>query len=155
MAGELIPRIYSNFRGADFRGEEINLVRSPDCLNVWKDYKETESIRTRPELELCHKTSKKVLGIYFYQDTMFTHEKDENGKYWLTRWDTEGDYERLIELSDKASNGFVYENEFYLMDGQDYIKCDGKQAWSVFSNEEVYIPTTSIARKPGGGGNYL
>ena len=48
---ELIPRIYSNFRGVDFRGEEINLVRSPDSLNVWKDYRETESIRTRPALE--------------------------------------------------------------------------------------------------------
>ena len=45
--GDLISRIYGSFRGADFRGEEINLSRSPDCLNVWKDYKETESIRTR------------------------------------------------------------------------------------------------------------
>ena len=48
----LISRIYSNFRGVDFRGEEINLVRSPDSLNMWKDYKETESIRTRPGKEL-------------------------------------------------------------------------------------------------------
>ena len=47
---ELITRVYSNFRGVDFRGEEINLMRSPDSLNVWKDYKETESIRTRPEM---------------------------------------------------------------------------------------------------------
>ena len=47
----LIPRVYSNFRGVDFRGEEINLLRSPDSLNVWKDYKETESIRTRPALK--------------------------------------------------------------------------------------------------------
>ena len=47
---DLISRVYNNFRGADFRGEEINLRRSPDCLNVWKDYKETESIRSRPGL---------------------------------------------------------------------------------------------------------
>ena len=49
---EVVSRIYSNFRGVDFRGAEVNLVRSPDSLNVWKDYKETESIRTRPEMEL-------------------------------------------------------------------------------------------------------
>ena len=52
MGAELISRIYSNFRGVDFRGDEINLVRSPDALNVYKDYRETESIRTRPDMEL-------------------------------------------------------------------------------------------------------
>ena len=29
---DLVSRIYSNFRGVDFRGEEINLIRSPDSL---------------------------------------------------------------------------------------------------------------------------
>ena len=47
----MVTRAYGGFRGADFRGEEINLVRSPDCLNVYKDYKKTESIRTRPSLK--------------------------------------------------------------------------------------------------------
>ena len=50
--GDLVPRAYTSFRGVDFRGDEINLVRSPDSVNVWKDYKEIESIRTRPEMEL-------------------------------------------------------------------------------------------------------
>ena len=63
----LISRIYSNFRGADFRGEEINLVRSPDCLNVWKDYKETESIRTRPGMELIERFGAPVYGVFFYE----------------------------------------------------------------------------------------
>ena len=38
---DTVDRIYSGFRGCDFRGLEVNLLRSPDCLNVWKDYKET------------------------------------------------------------------------------------------------------------------
>ena len=50
-AGDIVSRIYCNFRGVDFRGEEINLIRSPDSLNMWKDYKETESIRTRPGMK--------------------------------------------------------------------------------------------------------
>ena len=64
---ERVSRIYSNFRGVDFRGEEINLVRSPDSLNVWKDYKETESIRTRPDIEQVEIFDNKVFGIFFYR----------------------------------------------------------------------------------------
>ena len=62
----LVKRIYNNFRGADFRGNEINLVRSPDCLNVWKDYKETESIRTRPDIELIEEFEGTIWGVFFY-----------------------------------------------------------------------------------------
>ena len=72
-AGDLITRIYSGFRGADFRGEEINLVRSPDCLNVWKDYRETESIRTRPGMALKVSFPAAVYGIFFYKDFMIVH----------------------------------------------------------------------------------
>ena len=50
-SGDLITRIYSNFRGVDFRGEDVNILRSPDSLNMWKDYKEVDSIRTRPEFK--------------------------------------------------------------------------------------------------------
>ena len=67
MADNLIPRVYSSFRGVDFRGSEVNLVRSPDSLNVWKDYKETESIRTRPEMELKEAFSTPVWGVFFYK----------------------------------------------------------------------------------------
>ena len=63
----LVQRVYSNFRGVDFRGEEINLKRSPDALNVWKDYKETESIRTRPDVKLLHRFDDTVYGIYFFE----------------------------------------------------------------------------------------
>ena len=44
-----VTRVYGGFRGVDFRGEEVNLSRSPDCLNVWKDYKDVDGIRTRPK----------------------------------------------------------------------------------------------------------
>ena len=68
--GDLIKRIYGGFRGADFRGEEVNLLRSPDCLNVWKDYKETESIRTRPGMELNTEFEDTVYGIFFYKKAL-------------------------------------------------------------------------------------
>ena len=58
-----VSRIYSGFRGVDFRGEETNLNRSPDSLNVWKDYKETDSIRTRPGMELNIEFEDSVYGV--------------------------------------------------------------------------------------------
>ena len=55
-SGALIKRNYSNYRGVDFsnRKDEVNIYRSPDALNVWKNYKSTEgkSIETRPDVEL-------------------------------------------------------------------------------------------------------
>ena len=73
---DIVTRVYNNFRGVDFRGEEINLMRSPDALNVWKDYKETESIRTRPAKEMVDgfKGGRvDVWGIYFYKDERLLH----------------------------------------------------------------------------------
>ena len=142
---EKVPRIYSNFRGVDFRGEEINLVRSPDSLNVWKDYKETESIRTRPGMEPLHAFDESVYGFFFYNDAMLVHCGD---KLWKV---TESGRELLGAqgLNKAPSNGFVYENIFYFMDGKHYLRYDGVNLSEVVG----YIPTTSIGRKPSGGGS--
>lgn len=136
---EIVSRIYSNFRGADFRGEEINLVRSPDCLNVWKDYRHTESIRTRPKLERKESFSAPVYGVFFFNDEMLVHSgtnlyKVKNGTKSVL-------YSGLNQI---PSNGFVYENVWYFKDGKHYLQYDGKTIKDV----EGFVPTTSIARKP-------
>lgn len=143
VIGSLIPRIYSNFRGVDFRGEEINLVRSPDSKNVWKDYKETESIRTRPELELKQGFDDAVHGVFFFGGAMLVHSGTnlysvKNGSKTLL----------FSGLNDAMSDGFVYETTWYFKDGKNYLQYDGKTIKRV----EGYVPTTSIARKPMGGG---
>ena len=71
--GDLITRTYGNFRGVDFRGDEVNIRRSPDALNVWHDYKHTESIRTRPAMKLHTQFDKKIYGIFFYKGMMLVH----------------------------------------------------------------------------------
>ena len=143
--GSKITRVYGNFRGVDFRGEEINLVRSPDSLNVWKDYKETESIRTRPGMELKHSLSGgKVWGIYFFKGDMFVHCGKNIFVYYA-----DGDNECVHEgVNDAPSNGFICEDVFYFMDGANYLLYDG----SGFTDVVGYVPTTSIARKPASGG---
>ena len=137
--GDLITRIYSNFRGVDFRGEEINLVRSPDCLNVWKDYKKTESIRTRPGLELHKAFTDPVYSISFYKGMMLVHSGNKLYK---------GAEVLYSGLNERVSQSFIYEDVWYFKDGKHYLKYDGKEIEEV----EGYIPTTSIARKPAGGG---
>lgn len=140
----VVPRIYAGFRGVDFRGEEINLVRSPDSLNVWKDYRETESIRTRPEIELQVEFPAKVYGIFFYRGTQLVH----SGKNLYTV--TAGGKKTIIfyAMKEAASDGFVFEDIFYIKDGVNYLKYDGTTVSEVVG----YIPTTSIGRSPMGGG---
>lgn len=142
---EMVSRIYSNFRGVDFRGEEINLVRSPDSLNVWKDYKETESIRTRPGMELLRAFTEPVYGIYFYDGRLIVHSGKSlyrrTGEVWSTL---------SSDMDASPSDGFVYENKWYFKDKTHYMVYDGSSFKSV--EEDAFIPTTSIGRKPEGGG---
>lgn len=141
--GERITRIYGNFRGVDFRGEEINLVRSPDSLNVWKDYKETDSIRTRPGMELRTGFSAPVYGVFFYKNMMLVHSGTILYKVTGSTKTT-----LYTGLQETASDSFIYENIWYFKDGKHYLQYDG----STIKEVEGYVPTTSIGRKPSGGG---
>ena len=139
----MVSRIYGGFRGVDFRGEEINLARSPDSLNVWKDYKQTESIRTRPGMELLQAIAGPVYGIWFYKGRMLAHA--DCTLYAIA----DGVAEVICEDVNPAnSNGFIYEDVFYFMDQDRYFQCDGTE----FKEVEGYVPTTSIGRAPEGGG---
>lgn len=142
--GSLIARVYGGFRGVDFRGEEINLVRSPDSLNVWKDYKKTESIRTRPGMELKVSFPDSVYGVFFYKDLTLVH----SGTNLYTV--TSGGKKTIIfnGLNEAVSDSFVYEDIWYFKDGKHYLQYDGTTINAV----EGFVPTTSIARKPAGGG---
>ena len=140
---DIVTRVYNNFRGVDFRGEEINLMRSPDALNVWKDYKETESIRTRPELELYMDFTEPVYGVFFYKDMMLVHGGTKLYKI------VEGEKEKIADnLHEAESSAFIYNDIWYFVDGRNYIQFDGEEVKDVVG----YVPTTTIARKPMGGG---
>lgn len=142
---DTVARIYSNFRGVDFRGNEVSLVRSPDSLNMYKDYKETDSIRTRPGLALFADLPGKVHGIWFFRKAMIAHIDNKIHKIWNNDMKTV-----LYEgVEDEASNAFVYNDLFYFKDSKNYIYYDGEK----FRAVEGYIPTTSIGRRPSGGGS--
>lgn len=141
--GDLISREYGNFRGVDFRGEEISLNRSPDSLNVWKDYTKTDSIRTRPAMALHTAFAEPVYGVFSYNGNLLVHSgtklyKVEAGEKTIL----------FSGLSTSVSDAFVYEGLWYFKDGKYYLQYDGKTIKDVVG----YVPTTSIGRKPAGGG---
>lgn len=144
--GSLVSRIYGSFRGVDFRGDEVKLSRSPDSLNIWKDYKEVDSIRTRPGMELQTTFEDPVYGIFFYNDMQLIHSgsklyKVKNGEKTVL----------FSGLKEAPSDSFVFENVWYFKDGIHYLQFKGGAVEEV----EGYVPTTTIGRKPSGGGSTL
>lgn len=141
----MVSRIYGGFRGVDFRGEEINLARSPDALNVWKDYKETESIRTRPTVKHLTGTDNKVFSISFFRDKMLYHAGTR-----LYCYDRETKTTQVLDdnLLAMPSQTFVYDDVWYFKQLGWFKQYDG----TTYKDVEGYVPTTSIGRRPSGGG---
>lgn len=140
---DMVSRRYYGFRGVDFRGDEINLNRSPDALNVWKDYKEIDSIRTRPGMELKVSFDAPIYGLFFYNGVQLVHSGTKLYKV------VNGNKSVLFSgAKDAVSDSFIFENIWYFKDGKNYLQYDGTTIKDVVG----YVPTTSIARKPSGGG---
>lgn len=148
VSGTLITRNYTDFRGVDFTDREVSLHRSPDSLNLWKDYKNLgKCIETRPDIELVATYDNTIYGLFFYRvgntEMMIVHSGTK-----LYRVEGETKTELFTGMKPAKSNAFVYNQILYIKDGINYLKYDGKTIGQVVG----YIPTTSIARKPAGGG---
>ena len=169
-SGSLIPRVYSGFRGVDFRGEEINLIRSPDALNMWKDYTKTDSISTRPKLHVpIYKgySLGTIYGIYQYKRRLIAHIDD------CLKDIANGDV-IYKGVSERKSSAFIFDGIWYFKDGVNYLRYTGdylrKVNGGIYYDEnghplydikevEGYVPTTLIERRistkkePGIGGS--
>lgn len=149
VSGNLITRDYKNFRGVDFSNKEVSLNRSPDALNVWKDYKNDlgKMIETRPSTELLETFSEPVYGFFFYKVNTQEHLVVHSG---TKLYDIVGEQRSEIYsgLAPVRSTFFVYNNILYIKDNTKYVEFNGTTA----SNVVGYVPTTSISRTPAGGG---
>ncbi len=148
VSGNLITRNYSNFKGVDFTDNEVSVTRSPDSLNMWKNYSKLgKCIETRPDIELVATYDNTIFGLFFY--------KVGNTEMKLVHCGTtlykevNGVRETLYTgLNPKRSNAFIYNNIWYFKDGINYLEYNGETIGEVVG----YIPTTSISRSPNGGG---
>lgn len=147
-AGTLVTRNYANFRGVDFSDNEVALTRSPDSLNIWKNYKKLgKCIETRPEIELVATYDNTIFGLFWYTVGNTEMQIVHSGtKLYKVVGDTKE--ELFTGMMPSRSTAFVYNQMLYIKDGINYLKYDGINIGQVVG----YIPTTSIGRKPSGGG---
>lgn len=148
VSGTLITRNYRDFRGVDFsnRKDEVYLSRTPDALNMWKNYKSSggKAIETRPDVELLKEYSNTIFGHFFYEINGVQHEIVHSGTNLY-------DDENVIyeEMAEHKSHFFVFNNKLYIKDATNYLVYDGETCTPVVG----FIPTTTIARSPAGGGS--
>ena len=146
-SGSLITRNYTGFKGVDFsnRKDEIALYRSPDALNMWRNYKNSTGncVETRPDIELVKEYEDTVYGIFFYSYNGATHRIVHSGTKLY-----DDDTVIYSSMAEHKSNFFVYNKNLYIMDTSKYLAYDGTTIEEVVG----YVPTTSISRSPSGGG---
>ena len=147
ISGSLIRRNYTGFRGVDFgnRKDEIDITRSPDSINMWKNYKNSKGrcVESRPDMELVKKFDETIFGLFFFTYDTEIHKIIHVGKKLY-------DGENVIyeDMAEQKSQYFIYEKKLYIKDGNKYLVYDGEEVKDV----KGYIPTTSIGRAPTGGG---
>ena len=128
-AGGLTIQKYNNFRGVDFTDEMVSETRSPDALNMWKDYKSLgKRIETRPDLELQLTMSNAIFGLFFYDINRVTHWIIHSG---VNLYDYNPVTKELKTIKETGMNpgkstAFTYNNIFFILDGINYLEYDGK-----------------------------
>ncbi len=154
MASTLIKRTYTNFRGVDFSNEAslVDLTRSPDALNVWKNYNDTQGacIETRPGYKQVADFEENINGFYIYNGKAFVHSNDK-----LYLWDNFPNNlnEKILLKSDMnniRSSFVIFDDKLYILDGKHFLIYDNEL--KEVKENSPYIPTTTISRSPSGGG---
>ncbi len=148
-----VKRQYTSLAGIDFKNDEslVNLNRSPDALNVYKDYyAEGNCIQTRPGYSKLAEFVGNINGLYIYNNT--TALVHAGNKLYL--WNNFPSIpENPTVLSETMNNTrtsfFIFNNKVYINDGLNYLVYDGELREVV---EDAFIPTTTINRAPAGGG---
>lgn len=153
---KIYTRHYSNFRGVDFTNGVVSKYRSPDALNMWRDYLDDDCIQTRPGMELIGKFDYEIFGLFFYKVNNTTHVLVHAGTK-LYKWNNfpndptiEGGTTLLNSaMNPRKSNYFVFKDDLFIMDGINYFEYNG----TTLKDVEGTIPTTSYWKKPDGSVN--
>lgn len=150
---DLMTRKYINFRGVDFTNNDVKNYRSPDALNMWRNYEDSDCIQTRPGMKMLENFNNKILGLFFLSK--------DNNQYVLIhvgtkllKWNnyptTPASTEELFTgMNIVESQSFIFENTLFIKDGINYLEFDGKNIKKV----EGTTPITSYYKKPDGSTN--
>ncbi len=145
-SGNLVTRKVDNFAGVDFSNSDTNLARSPDSLNMWKNYKNNSAgIETRPDMELVSSYDNTIFGLFFYDIGDEQHKIVHCGTKLY-----DDDEVIFTGMNLIRSQAFIFNNIFYIKDGLNYLEYDGETIKEVVGT----IPTTSIGDADGSGSKY-
>lgn len=149
-----VKRTYTNFRGVDFANDPalVNLSRSPDALNVWRNYSDMQEscIETRPGYKKLGNFEGYINGMHVYNGKALVHA-GTNLFLWNNFPDTP-EQKVLLKgnMNNKRSSFAIFNDKLYILDGANYLVYDG--ILKSVRDDNSYIPTTSISRNPSGGG---
>ena len=128
MISTPLRRIYSSFRGVDFINDPslVLLSRSPDALNIWKNYNDTQGscIETRPGYRELTNFGSKINGIYFYKDKVLIHA-GTNLYLWDNFPDTPTETILKSNMNNEKSSFVIFNEKVYIIDGLNYLVYDG------------------------------
>ena len=145
-SGNLVTRKVDYFAGVDFSNNDTELARSPDSLNMWKNYKNGNTgIETRPDIELVSNHDNTIFGLFFYDVGDARHKIIHCGTKLY-----DNDKVIFTGMNLINSQSFIFNNIFYIKDGINYLEYDGETIKEV----EGTIPTTSIGNAEGDGTTY-
>jgi len=147
---DIITRKHSNFRGVDFSNNEVNSSRSPLALNMWKNYKDSDCIETRPGMKLLGNFGNKILGLFFFNKEENLHVLLHVGTK-LLKWTNYPNKpvqtsELFTGMNIKESSSFTFKNTLFIKDGLNYLEYDGEKISKVVGT----IPMTSYYKNPDG-----
>lgn len=150
-----IKRQYVDLAGIDFKNDEslVDLNRSPDALNIYKDYSaEGSCIQTRPGFSILGTfTGGKINGLFLHSTTKALVHVGTKLYLW-NNFPSEPQSPTVLSSSmeNRKSSFFIFEDKTYINDGTNYLVFNGTTLSTVAS--DAFIPTTSIGRSPSGGG---
>lgn len=150
MAVTTVNRKYSDFRGVDFSNSEVNLYRSPDSVNMWKNYDDGEGIETRPGMTLLGNFGSRIFGLFFYkvQDTLQVIIHAGTKLYRWTNYPNKPveKTELFSGMKPAYSQHFIFNSVLFIKDGINYLEYDGETCIPVVGT----IPITRLGTTPSG-----
>ena len=150
MAVTTVNRTYSNFRGVDFSNSEVNLYRSPDSINMWKNYDNGEGIETRPGMTLLGEFGSQIFGLFFYkiQDTLQVIVHAGTKLYRWTNYPNSPieKAELYTNMKPAHSQHFIFNSVLFIKDGINYLEYDGETCKEVVGT----VPITRLGTLPSG-----
>ena len=142
-AGALTMQKYNNFKGVDFTDKNVSESRSPDALNMWKNYKTLgKKIETRPGIVEELEETYTIFGLFFYIINNVLHLIIHEGVklYDLNLSTNVKTQIKASGMNPAKSVGFVFNNILFIKDGLNYLEYNGVTV----SNVVGTIPNIAI-----------